>query len=129
MIKIKAIGDHVLVNVIPAEETVQNGLIVPGSAQNYQSHGIVAAVGPEVTQIKEGDDVVFPPTPIIKNKKVPGYDPTHTIGNGEYIAMREKSIIAVIGEDGVVEKKVGDDEVLPSERFNGGVTDTKEINA
>lgn len=66
--KIKPLGDRVIVEVLEAEEKTAGGIILPDSAKQEKQEGKVVAVGPGKTlesgkvqpvQVKKGDVVLF----------------------------------------------------------------------
>ena len=58
-VKIKPIGDRVLVKHIEEKEQVRGGIIIPDSAKEKPQRGIVQAIGKKVENIKVGDQVLF----------------------------------------------------------------------
>ncbi len=73
-----------------------NGIIIPGSAKEKESIGVVVAIGPGKTysngeiiplEVKEGDKVIY--------SEYAGQ--TFKVDGEELICMREESIYAVIG--------------------------------
>jgi len=66
--KIKPLGDKILVEVLEAEEKTRGGIILPDTAKEEKSEGKVVAVGPGKTlesgkvqapEVKRGDRVIF----------------------------------------------------------------------
>ncbi len=66
--KIKPLGDKVLIEVLEAEEKSRGGIILPDTAKEEKSEGKVVAVGPGKTlesgkvqspEVKRGDRVIF----------------------------------------------------------------------
>ncbi len=65
--KIKPLGDRVVIKSVEAEETTKSGIVLPGSAQEKPLMAEVVAVGPggvvdgkEVTMyVKPGDTVIY----------------------------------------------------------------------
>lgn len=58
--KIKPLGDRVLLKVAPAEEKTQSGLVIPATAQEKTNQGVVVAVGEsEDVKVKAGDKVIY----------------------------------------------------------------------
>jgi chaperonin GroES len=94
--KIKPLGERVLVEPVKEEEAVKGGIIIPDSAKEKPQEGKVIAVG--TGKIDEnGKKVAF-------NVKVgdivlmPKYGGTEVKVDGkEYQIMREDDILAVIG--------------------------------
>ena len=66
--KIKPLGDKILVEVLEAEEKTKGGIILPDTAKEEKSEGKVIAVGPgkvlesgklQPLEVKKGDRVIF----------------------------------------------------------------------
>ncbi len=66
--KIRPLGDRVLVEVLEAEEKTKGGIILPDTAKEEKSEGKVIAVGSGKTlesgkvqpiEVKKGDRVIF----------------------------------------------------------------------
>ncbi|WP_072680057.1 co-chaperone GroES [Arcobacter sp. LA11] len=55
----KPLGKRVLVERTEVEEKTASGIILVDSAKEKPNTAIVKAVGSEVTELKEGDTVVF----------------------------------------------------------------------
>jgi chaperonin GroES len=92
--KLKPLGDKVVVKSLEAEETTKSGIILTGSAKEKPQESTVVAVGPggvidgkEVTmQVKVGDKVIFTQ-----------YAGTNVKLDGvEYTIIRQNDILAVI---------------------------------
>jgi chaperonin GroES len=90
MMKLKPLGDRVLLKRQEAEEKTQSGIILPDSAQEKPQAAIVAAVGPGKDdvpmQVKEGDQVIY--------SKYSGTDVKYD--GEEYIIVSQSDIIAVV---------------------------------
>ncbi len=94
--KIKPLGERVLVEPIKEEEAVKGGIIIPDSAKERPQEGKVIAVGTGKIDdngkkvpfnVKVGDVVLMPK-----------YGGTEVKMDGkEYQIMREDDILAVIG--------------------------------
>jgi chaperonin GroES len=94
--KIKPLGERVLVEPIKEEEAVKGGIIIPDSAKEKPQEGRVVAVGTGKLDengkkvpfnVKKGDVVLMPK-----------YGGTEVKVDGkEYQIMREDDILAVIG--------------------------------
>jgi len=94
--KIKPLGERVLVEPIKEEEAVKGGIIIPDSAKEKPQEGKVIAVGTGKLDdngkvvpfnVKKGDTVLMPK-----------YGGTEVKVDGkEYQIMREDDILAVIG--------------------------------
>jgi chaperonin GroES len=94
--KIKPLGERVLVEPVKEEEAVKGGIIIPDSAKEKPTEGKVIAVGTGKID-KEGNKIAF-------NVKVgdivlmPKYGGTEVKVNGkEYLIMREEDILAIVG--------------------------------
>lgn len=66
--KIKPLGDKILVEILEAEEKTKGGIILPDTAKEEKSEGRVIAAGPGKTlesgkvqplEVKKGDKVLF----------------------------------------------------------------------
>ncbi len=94
--KIKPLGERVLVEPVKEEEAIKGGIIIPDSAKEKPQEGKVVAVGTGKLDengkkipfnVKVGDIVLMPK-----------YGGTEVKVNGkEYQIMREDDILAVIG--------------------------------
>jgi chaperonin GroES len=92
--KLKPLGDRVILKQQEAEEKTQSGIILPDSAKEKPQAAIVVAVGPgkeedghKVSmQVKEGDKVIY--------SKYSGTEVKY--GEEEYIIVSQKDIIAVV---------------------------------
>ncbi len=94
--KIKPIGDRIILKPISQEETTKSGIILPQTVDKEKpEQGEVIAVGPGKTldngqiaplSVKKGDKVIFTkygPTEIKVDKK-------------EYLVVKEEDILAVL---------------------------------
>jgi chaperonin GroES len=94
--KIKPLGERVLVEPVKEEEAIKGGIIIPDSAKEKPQEGKVIALGTGKLDekgkvipfnVKKGDIVLMPK-----------YGGTEVKVNGkEYQIMREEDILAVIG--------------------------------
>ena len=94
--RIKPLGERVLVEPMKAEEVAKGGIIIPDSAQEKPQEGTVVALGTGKLDdvgrkipfnVKKGDIVLMPK-----------YGGTEVKLDGkEYQIMREEDILAVIG--------------------------------
>ena len=66
--KIKPLGDRILVEVLESEEKTRGGIILPDTAKEEKSEGKVVATGPgkvldsgkvQPLEVKKGDRVLF----------------------------------------------------------------------
>ena len=94
-LKLKPLGDRVVVEAAPAEEMSSGGIILPDTAQEKPQQGTVVAVGPgkvsesgkEVAMsVKKGDKILYGK-----------YSGTEFAFEGtEYLIMRESDILAIL---------------------------------
>ena len=93
--KIKPLGDRVLVEALEAEEVSKSGIIIPDTAKERPSEGKVVAVGPGrrtdegervEPEVKKGDRVLY--------GKYSGTEVK--VGDKEYLILRETDILAVL---------------------------------
>ena len=93
--KIKPLSDRVIVKAEAAEEKTASGIILPDTAKEKPQEGKVVAVGPgrisdsgnaiKMT-VKVGDKVLY--------GKYSGTEVT--VGNEEYLIMKENDIFAIL---------------------------------
>lgn len=91
---IKPLGDRVVVEAIPREETTASGIVLPDTAKEKPQEGKVTAVGNGAWKdgervpldVKVGDRVLF--------SKYAGTEIKYD--GKEYLIMRESDILAVI---------------------------------
>lgn len=95
--KIRPLGDRVLVEPLAAEEVSAGGIVLPGTAQEKPAEGKVIAVG----EGKKTDDGKVIPVSIKVGDKVIyskyGGNEIKTSDGKEYLVVREDDIYAVIG--------------------------------
>jgi len=94
--KIKPLGERVLVEPLSADEQVKGGIIIPDTAKEKPQEGKVIALGTG----KLDDDGKVVPFNVKKGDLVlmPKYGGTEVkMGGKEYQIMREEDILAVIG--------------------------------
>jgi chaperonin GroES len=92
--KIKPLGDRVVIKSVEAEETTKSGIVLPGSAQEKPLMAEVVAVGPggvvdgkEVTMyVKQGDTVIY--------SKYAGTE--IKMDGEELMVVRQSDILAVV---------------------------------
>jgi len=96
--KVKPLGDRIVVRRQTAAETTAGGIVLPDSAKNKPQRGTIVAVGPgrllkdgsrRPLQIKEGDKVLFTSW---------AGDEFRQRGSDEILLMREEDVLAVIDE-------------------------------
>ncbi len=94
--KLRPLGDRVIVRRNDEEETTEGGIVIPGSAAEKPSQGEVLAVGPGKTldngeiqapSVKKGDVVVFGQYAGSNTVKVDG---------DELVVLNENEILGVL---------------------------------
>ena len=94
--KIKPLGDKVVIKPLKVEEKTQSGIVLPGSAQEKPHQGEVIAVGSGVLndkgervalEVKPGDKVVY--------GKFGGTEVK--LDDEEVVIIAEKDILVVLG--------------------------------
>ena len=94
-LKIKPLGDRIVVKPAEAEETTKGGIILPDTAKEKPVEGTVVATGPGKKsdegklielEVKVGDKVLY--------GKYSGTEVT--IDGEEYLIMRESDIFAIV---------------------------------
>ena len=89
-VKVRPIGDRVLVEPAPAEEKTVSGIIIPDTAKEKPQRGSIIAIGTgkkdEPLTVKVGDTVLY--------GKYAGTE--LTIDGKDYLIMRESDIFAII---------------------------------
>jgi chaperonin GroES len=92
--KIKPLGDRVVIKMLEAEETTQSGIVLPGSAKEKPQVAEVIAVGPGgnvdgkdiVMHVKAGDRVL--------TSKYSGTE--IKIDKEEYTIVKQNDILAIV---------------------------------
>lgn len=92
--KLKPLGDRVVIKHLEAEETTKSGIILTGAAKEKPQEAEVVAVGPGGVvdgekvemQVKVGDKVIY--------SKYAGTDVT--IDKEEYVIVRQNDILAIV---------------------------------
>ena len=89
-VNIKPLGDRVVIEPVEAEEKTASGIIIPDTAKEKPSQGIVVAV-PDATDdnkltVKTGDKVLY--------GKYAGTE--ISIDNKDYLIMSESDILAIV---------------------------------
>ena len=94
--KVKPLGDRVLVKRLEAEEKTKGGIVLPDSAKEKPKQGKVIEVGPgkildngecSPMQVKKGDKILF--------SSFAGQE--IKLDGEEYLIMEEENILAVLG--------------------------------
>lgn len=93
--KLKPLGDRVVVKAVESEQTTKSGIVLPDTAQEKPQEGEVVAVGTgKYEDGKKVDLEVKVKDKIIYSK----YGPTEVKVEGEeYLIISEKDILAIIG--------------------------------
>lgn len=92
--KLKPLGDRVVIKMLEAEETTKGGIVLPGNAKEEPQMAEVLAVGPgEVhdgkhapMQVKVGDKVLFPKYMGVEVK----------FEGEQYLVLSQKDIFAIV---------------------------------
>lgn len=92
--KLKPLGDRVVIKQLEAEEKTKSGIVLPGSAKEKPQEAEVVAVGPGGMQdgkevkmeVKVGDRVIY--------SKYAGTEVK--LDGDEYIVVRQSDILAVV---------------------------------
>jgi chaperonin GroES len=96
--KIKPLGDRIVVRRFEAQEKTAGGILLPDSAKNKPQKGEVLAVGPgrmlkdgtrRRLQVKEGDKILFTSW---------AGDEFRERRGDEILVMREEDVLAVLEE-------------------------------
>ena len=95
--KVKPLGDRILVKQLEAEEKSKGGIILPDTAKEKPKEGKVKAVGTgkvledgkvQPLNVKVGDHILFT-----------SYGGTEVnIDNEEYLIMKEEDVLGIISE-------------------------------
>ena len=78
----RAIMDRVIVRLCNAD----NKSPIIGTESRYRNRGVVLSVGPEVSEVKTGDEIIF------------HYFDDLPLAQEDIVAIREKSILGIVGE-------------------------------
>ena len=88
--RLKPLGNRVVLQELEAEEKTPSGIILPDSAKEKPHEAVVVAVGPgdeeSEMQVKEGDRVIY--------AKYSGTDVK--LDDEEYIIIDQKDIFAIV---------------------------------
>jgi chaperonin GroES len=93
--KIKPLQDRIIVKRLEGEDTTKGGIIIPDSAQEKPSEGLVVAVG-KGKVLENGKQI---PLDVKKNDRIlfGKYSGTEVkIEGEEYLIMREDDVLGVI---------------------------------
>jgi len=98
MVKVRPLGDRILVKRFEEEEVMKGGIIIPDTAKEKPQRGEVVAIGLGrldddgkriPLDVKEGDNILF--------GKYAGNEVT--IDDEEYLIMREDDVLAIVEEE------------------------------
>ena len=94
--KIKPLGDRVLVKALEAKEKTKGGIVLPDTAKEKPQEAEVIAVG---EGRRTDDGKLIPLTVKVKDKVLYGkYSGTEiTVDEQEYLIIREEDILAIVG--------------------------------
>ncbi|MCL2497402.1 MAG: co-chaperone GroES [Symbiobacteriaceae bacterium] len=90
----KPLGDRVIIKVLPQEEMLASGIVLPGNAKEKPQEGEIVAVGPGrildngnrvAPEVKVGDTVIY--------SKYAGTEVK--VAGEEYLILSEKDILAI----------------------------------
>jgi chaperonin GroES len=92
--KIRPLGDRVVVSMMESEETTKSGIVLPGTAKEKPQIAEVVAIGPGISeegkeismQVRVGDKVLM--------SKYSGTEVKYD--NKEYTILRQGDILAVV---------------------------------
>ncbi|MDO5716217.1 MAG: co-chaperone GroES [Tissierellia bacterium] len=91
--KIKPIGDRLLIEKMEAEEKTKSGIVLPGTAKEEQSIATVIAISDELTKDEKKKDIIKVGDQVIYSK----YAGTEVKGaDKEYYIVKWTDILAVI---------------------------------
>ena len=97
--KVRPLGDRLVVRLNDAEEKTSGGIVLPDSAKNKPQRGKVLAVGAgrllkdgsrKPLQVKEGDTILF--------TAWAGEEFKEQKSGGNILLMREEDVLAVVDE-------------------------------
>ena len=93
--KVRPLGDRVIVQRLEEDETTKGGIVIPDSAKEKQAEGKVISVGKGrrdengklvVLEVKKGNRIIF--------SKYAGTEVK--VEGEEYLIMREEDVLAVV---------------------------------
>ena len=79
---IKPLNDKVVAKMKKEESKTVGGLYLPDSAKEKPSTAVVESVGPNVSEVKAGDEIIF------KSYSTTEFE--------DYIILKEEDIIAIV---------------------------------
>ncbi len=83
---LKPLKDRVLISYIEEAEVSAGGIYIPDAAKEKPQRGKVEAVGGDVTEVKQGDEVLFGKYSGDKFK----------MGSSDVLIVKEEDILAVV---------------------------------
>jgi len=84
--KFKPLKDRCFVKYSENEEKTAGGLYIPDSAKEKPQRGTVESVGPEVKEVKKGDEILFDRYSGSKVK----------LDDNEYLIIKEEDILGIL---------------------------------
>ena len=95
MVKIRPLGDRVLIEPVEAKEQSKGGIIIPDTAKEKPMEGLVIAIGKK--KDKEGKEIAFD-VKVGDRVLLPKYGGTDVKYNDkDYQLVREDDLLGVIG--------------------------------
>ena len=88
MAKLKPLTDRVVAKQLEAETKTASGIYLPDNAQEKPKTAEVVAVGPDVKQVKKGDQIIYEEFAATTVK----------VGSDEFIVVKEEKILATVGK-------------------------------
>ncbi|NLI89143.1 MAG: co-chaperone GroES [Epulopiscium sp.] len=92
--KLRPLGDRVVIQHLEAQEVTKSGIILTGAAKEKPEEAVVVAVGPGglvdgekvEMEVKVGDKIIY--------SKYAGTEVT--MDNEEYVVVRQEDILAIV---------------------------------
>ncbi len=85
--KVKPLGDRLLVRVLQVEEKTKGGIYIPQTAQEKTQQGIVEEIGdPELVKVKVGQKIIYDKYAGTQIK----------IDDVEYLILKNDDVLAII---------------------------------
>ena len=93
--KLRPIGDKLVIEMVETEEKTASGIVLPNSAKEAPSVARVLAIGDEILKDKDKKDLIKVGDKIIFSK----YDATEVkLENKEYRVVKIADVLAVVEE-------------------------------